>query len=153
MISDSAALEKQAVKVSHRKQCPSQYSVREYAPGSPGEPELDELQNKNQHRRRRTSPPAFSGDLQISRQFLQSIQTESMKVSRIFVERMTKWRDDMYVAARGQYALNFPHDIVWTLYVLKDSVALNTLELIAGKREMVGICHNVHARHWKQVGR
>jgi len=74
-----------------------------------------------------------------------------MKVSRVFVERMTKWHDDMYDAARRQYALDFSHHIVGTLHVLKNSVALNTLELVVGKREMVRIRRNVHARHREQV--
>ena len=67
------------------------------------------------------------------------------------MERMTKRHDNMYDAARSQYPLNFSHYIVGTLYVLKNSVALNPLELIAGKREMVCIRHNVHAGHGKQV--
>ncbi len=74
-----------------------------------------------------------------------------MKVFWVFMERMTKWHDDMYDAAWSQYPLNLPHDIVWTLYVLKNSVALNTLELIARKRETMCIRHNVDAEYWKQV--
>ncbi len=35
--------------------------------------------------------------------------------------------------------------------MLKNGVALHTLELIAGKRKMVRIRRNVDARHWKQV--
>ncbi len=72
-----------------------------YAPKPPREPEFDELQNKHKHGRCRTSAPAFGSDLQITRQFLQAIQTESMKVSGVFMERMTERHDDMYEAARG----------------------------------------------------
>lgn len=120
--------------------------MRKYAPGSPGKPELYEFQNKHQHRRRWASSPAFSGDLHISRKLFQSIQTESMKVSRVFMKGMTKRHHDMYEAARGQDPLDFSHDIVGALYVLEDGVTLDTLELIAGKRQTVCIRHDVHAR-------